>query len=80
MGALVLAVRHAMIVVFFFVVNKPALKKNQYAKVHHNTPPFIKIERLLSSNKCAMFVKMLCSAMFGVAALNTDGKTLLSVQ
>jgi hypothetical protein len=42
-GALVFAIRHAMIVVLFFAVNKPALKEYQYAEVHHNTPPFIKI-------------------------------------
>jgi len=42
-GALVSSIRHAMIVVFLHTVDKPALKEYEYAEVHHNTPPFIRI-------------------------------------
>jgi hypothetical protein len=45
-GALVPSIRHAMIVVLFFAVDKPTLKEYQYAEVHHNTPPFIKIRTI----------------------------------
>jgi hypothetical protein len=46
-----------MIVVFFRVVDKPALKEYQYAEVHHNTPPFVKIEQTRLCIKRAMFEK-----------------------
>lgn len=54
MGALVVAVRHAMIQ-FFVAFNKPALEKYKNAEVHHNTPPFVKLEQTFIRILCAKF-------------------------